>query len=195
MTKILAAVMCLIALLALNANAESEIKPQFQADDVLTHFEKIEGAASVACPVGQVCLPKRTSRGVCVGTSSNCGVARPAQIKDPGGFDLLITFELGSDRLSDVAKANLKEFAKAIESPKLEASTFNVDGHTDARGADSLNNALSERRAQVVIEFLNELGVDTERLTAQGYGETKPRLEEDPFAAINRRVEATIRTW
>ncbi|MEM9062135.1 MAG: OmpA family protein [Pseudomonadota bacterium] len=195
MTKIFAAVTCAIALLSLNADAEDEIKPQFLADDVLAHFERIEGPAPIACPEGQQCLPKRKSRDVCIGPESKCGVPRPTAVEDPGGFDLLITFELGSDRLSDTAMANLREFAKAIGSPELKASTFNVDGHTDARGADVLNNALSERRAQVVVEFLKELGVETDRLRAQGYGEKRPRLEEDPFAGINRRVEATIRTW
>lgn len=193
MIKSTAIAMCAIALLALNARAEGEIKPQFQADDVLGHFEQVEIAVAIACPTGSVCLPKKKSRGVCVGANSECGGKPKTEIRAKGGFDLLITFELGSDRLSDVAVANLREFAKALSTPTLQDQEFNVDGHTDARGADSLNTALSERRAQVVVDFLVSLGVDEKRLRAQGFGESQPRIEDDPFAGANRRVEATLR--
>lgn len=193
MFKNTAVAICAIALSTLNARAEGEIKPQFEVIDVLGHFERVEVAPAIKCPVGSVCLPKRSSRGVCVGTRSDCDAPKPTEVRAKGGFDLLISFELGSDRLSDVAMANLRQFAKALSAEKLSGEVFNVDGHTDARGADSLNNALSERRAQVVVDYLVSLGVDEQRLQAQGFGESRPRVEEDPFAGANRRVEATLR--
>lgn len=194
--KIFAAVACAIALATLNANAQDEIKPQFEASDVLQHFETAgPGVLSVKCPEGQICLPKRASRGRCVGGKDKCGVRAKARAeKNEEGFDLLVTFELGSDRLSETSKVNLGEFARALNAPPLEDFSFDVNGHTDARGADTLNSALSERRALVVIEYLVSLGIESSRLHAQGYGESRPRVKEDPFAGENRRVEATMRT-
>lgn len=194
MIRSLAVAICAIAVLTLNARAEGEIKPQFKADDVLGHFKQVEVAPKINCPAGSVCLPKKKSRGVCIGGSSDCGPKPRTEVRSKGGFDLLITFELGSDQLSAVAMANLKEFAKALNADGLMGQGFNVDGHTDARGADSLNSALSERRAKVVVDFLVSLGVDENRLHAQGFGESRPRIKDDPFAGANRRVEATLRT-
>lgn len=198
MIKIFLALLCAIALPLLNANAQDEIKPQFQAMDVLEHFEPIEVALApvLNCPEGQLCLPKRQSKRDCP-DGGDCAPVRPAAtaLQDTdAAFDLLVTFELGSDRLSTTAQANLAEFAKALNAPALRDKAFLVSGHTDARGADSMNRALSERRAMVVVKFLESLGVDADRLTAKGYGESRPRIEEDPFADGNRRVEATIRT-
>lgn len=168
---------------------------QYSATDVIGHFQQPEAeAASVQdCPEGAICLPKKATRSVCIGTGSACAGEMAAAPAQPSGFDLLITFELGSDRLSEQAQANLREFAAAMNDPALDGTQFNVDGHTDARGSDALNDQLSRRRAEVVVEFLKSLGVDESRLQAQGHGESKPRAD-DPFAAINRRVEATIRT-
>lgn len=169
---------------------------QYSASDVVGHFKQTEAQSAAAiqdCPEGSVCLPKQKTRAVCIGTGSACAGETAAAPAAPSSFDLLITFELGSDRLSEQAQANLREFAEAMNNPALSNAQFNVDGHTDARGPRSLNDELSRRRAEVVVEFLKSLGVDESRLQAQGYGPTKPRTE-DPFEPINRRVEATIRT-
>lgn len=167
---------------------------QYSADDIVKHFNApAETAAKPDCPEGAICLPKKGTRAVCIGTGSACAGNQAAAPAQKSGFDLLITFELGSDRLSAQAQENLKEFARALNDPALNATTFNVDGHTDARGSDTFNEALSRRRAQTVVGFLKELGIDQSRLQAHGHGESKPRAD-DPFAAINRRVEATIRT-
>ena len=167
---------------------------EYKASDVLEHFKKPQETAASECPPNTPCLRKKKTRAVCIGTDSACAAEETAAAPAAkGGFDLLITFELGSDRLSDQAKSNLREFARALQSPALESATFNVDGHTDARGSDTFNTQLSKRRAAAVVAFLKSLGVSEERLQAQGYGESKPR-SDDPFAPINRRVEATIRT-
>lgn len=167
--------------------------PQYSASEIEKHFSQ-----SAACPEGgSACITKPVkTRAVCLGTAQSCAqqeaevqAAAPA----PAAFDLLITFELGSDRLSDQAKQNLAEFAKAMQSGSLADATFNVDGHTDARGTEDFNLGLSQRRAQSVVEYLESLGVPRDRLAPAGHGEAQPRVA-DPFAAINRRVEATIRT-
>lgn len=179
-----------IAAMPTFAAAESE----YSAQDILNHFnDQEEVAAKPDCPEGAICLPKKGTRAVCIGTGSACAGETKAAPAQKSGFDLLITFELGSDRLSQQAQSNLREFARAMSDPALQNTQFNVDGHTDARGSDSFNEALSKKRAEAVVRFLQGVGIDQSRLQAKGYGESKPR-SDDPMDAINRRVEATIRT-
>lgn len=188
MKKILTAAAFAIAFPAL-AFAQA----QYSADDIAKHFAAPEEVAAVEeCPAGSICLPKKKSRGVCIGSASKCGKKTASAAPAPTGFDLLITFELGSDRLSKQAEQNLQEFAKAMSQESLSHMAFNVDGHTDASGSDKYNLTLSQRRAASVVRFLEAKGIDASRLEAKGHGESAPR-DSDPFAAINRRVEATVR--
>jgi len=183
----------LLALAAPPALAQS----QYAAGDIVEHFTAVEeaGAAETgALCGGQPCLSKGQTRAVCIGTASACASQpAPEPVADAGGFDLLITFELGSDRLSEQARANLREFARALADPVLGGATFRIEGHTDASGSAEFNQVLSERRARAVVSFLTELGVDPSRLEPVGYGESEPRVS-DPLAAVNRRVEATLVT-
>ncbi len=160
--------------------------PSYSPSEIEAHFSK-----ALECPDGGPCVPKSKTRAVCLGTASACAEQNAAPA-DPGGFDMLITFELGSDRLSRQAQDNLAEFAKALKGTKLNKARFNIEGHTDASGTDQFNLNLSNRRAASVVNYLESLGVPRSQLKPKGYGESKPRVS-DPFAAINRRVEATIR--
>jgi OOP family OmpA-OmpF porin len=69
-----------------------------------------------------------------------------------------------------------------------------VEGHTDSIASDDYNQALSERRARAVAKWLDDYGIDGSRLTAKGYGESKPVAENDTAAGRqkNRRVEVVI---
>ena len=114
--------------------------------------------------------------------------ARPAAATSGSGYDLLVTFELSSDTLTPQAQTNLRQFAIALQTPELSSLRFAVEGHTDATGSADLNLKLSERRAASVVGFLTSLGVKSDRLSAKGYGETRPLLT-DPNDPGNRRVE------
>jgi outer membrane protein OmpA-like peptidoglycan-associated protein len=152
--------------------------PAYTAKDIVGHF----------APDGKL----GATRGICIGTETECGAAgTDASAAAVDSYDLLITFDLDSDQLTAEAKENLSEFAKALQDPTLAAAAFEVDGHTDARGTEDYNLGLSERRAQAVIDYLGQLGVDTSRLTAKGFGKTQPR-SDDPFDAVNRRVETRL---
>jgi outer membrane protein OmpA-like peptidoglycan-associated protein len=69
-----------------------------------------------------------------------------------------------------------------------------VEGHTDSVGGDEFNQKLSESRAQAVRAFLIEQGLDTDCITAEGFGKTMPTAENTTAAGRqrNRRVEIIV---
>jgi OOP family OmpA-OmpF porin len=74
-------------------------------------------------------------------------------------------------------------------------ANIEVAGHTDADGEDSFNQALSEKRAQAVINYLVKAGLTADRFTAVGYGATQPVAgnDSDDGKAQNRRIEFLVR--
>lgn len=81
------------------------------------------------------------------------------------------------------------EFIKANPTMVIE-----IAGHTDDEGADDYNLTLSQGRAESVVQYLVKVGIESSRLTAKGYGETKPidKAITKAAKAKNRRVEFTI---
>ena len=74
------------------------------------------------------------------------------------------------------------------------ASNFSLEGHTDSDGKDAANLLLSENRAAAVKTYLIENGIVSERLSSQGFGESKPIASNKTKAgkALNRRVEVKV---
>lgn len=107
-------------------------------------------------------------------------------------FDSGILFDTNSDQLSFAAQNNIAELAKTLN--KYKDTNVMVEGHTDARGTEQYNQALSERRANSVYRHLSTTGVNTSRVTAQGYGESMPVASNATMAGMqqNRRVEVAI---
>jgi outer membrane protein OmpA-like peptidoglycan-associated protein len=66
-----------------------------------------------------------------------------------------------------------------------------VEGHTDSNGSDKHNMDLSQRRAETVRDYLISKGIAADRLTAKGYGESKPIADNRTAEgrAENRRVD------
>jgi outer membrane protein OmpA-like peptidoglycan-associated protein len=69
-----------------------------------------------------------------------------------------------------------------------------INGHTDDVGTDVSNQVLSQDRAQSVVTYLQSKGISAGRLSAKGYGESKPDVpnNSDENRAFNRRVEFKI---
>lgn len=77
------------------------------------------------------------------------------------------------------------------DQPKLK---IEISGHTDDRGSLEYNKKLSRERAQSVVDYLIEKGVDKNRLTYEGYAFRKPIAtnETDEGRQMNRRVEFKV---
>jgi outer membrane protein OmpA-like peptidoglycan-associated protein len=104
--------------------------------------------------------------------------------------DVQILFAFDSADILPEAKPSLDELGKALTDPKLTGGSFLIAGHTDAKGSDEYNLALSQRRAASVKAFLVETyKVDEGRLSVIGFGEEQLKNKEDPLADENRRVQ------
>ena len=68
-----------------------------------------------------------------------------------------------------------------------------IEGHTDSMGSDTYNQKLSDRRSQAVKKYLVSKGIESQRMTAMGFGESKPIASNDTETgrSKNRRVELT----
>ena len=111
-------------------------------------------------------------------------------------------------RLNDYAKTILFDSGKASFKqqtyPVLQAmvailkeypgSRFSLEGHTDSDGTDVANQKLSEDRAGAVKNYLGENGIESDRLSSVGFGESKPIDTNKTKAgkANNRRVEVKL---
>jgi OmpA-OmpF porin, OOP family len=101
-----------------------------------------------------------------------------------------IYFDTGSDRIRPESTPTLKEIGAMLKDhPDLKLA---IEGHTDNVGAAAANQALSEKRAAAVRQFLiDSYQVGAARLVAKGLGATKPATSNDTAEGRqqNRRVE------
>lgn len=107
-------------------------------------------------------------------------------------FESGLMFDFDSDRLRPEAQTNLRNLAASLG--EYRNTDLLIVGHTDAKGTDSYNQTLSQRRAQAVADYLNSLGVSSGRLRTSGKGEAEPVASNDSEAGRqkNRRVEVAI---
>jgi outer membrane protein OmpA-like peptidoglycan-associated protein len=111
-----------------------------------------------------------------------------------------VLFDFDKDTLKPAARETLHKAAAVIrEQTKGE---IRIDGHTDAKGDDSYNQKLSQRRAAAVKNWLAQNGkLGGRRMSTHGFGEqkpvasnTKPDGSDDPEGRQkNRRVEITVK--
>ena len=103
-----------------------------------------------------------------------------------------IFFEFGKAALKPESYPELNRIAEFFKTNKKIVSE--ISGHTDNVGTDEINNKLSQERADVVRNYLLTQGVPAERISAKGYGKTRPKVNNDTpeNQAINRRVEFEI---
>lgn len=115
-------------------------------------------------------------------------VARTA----PGHSNLAVGFVLGSADLDASGRAQAGKLLEALRSPKLADKKVIVAGHTDSIGSRAYNLDLSRRRADALVDYLAQNGVDRSRLDARGFGFDQPLPNTSAKAAANRRVEISV---
>lgn len=99
-------------------------------------------------------------------------------------------FEFDSYRLTPDAMAIIDRVATVLKHDLMKDKTIEIQGHADATGTEAYNEALSEKRAYAVKEYLmNRHEIDSSRLKFVGKGESEPYDPSNPEAGVNRRVE------
>lgn len=155
-----------------------------QRQDLDARFEEVEADLAVAEPE----------------PSEGAALDAPPVVQEPPAvlqdqivhLQLNIRFDPGSNRIESRARSYLDALAASL----LEGAPSDVIfvGHTDDRGDEETNRTLSERRAQVVADYVAGRGVPAYRVHAEGKGEAEPVAsnQTEEGRARNRRVEVFI---
>ncbi|MDP2118770.1 MAG: OmpA family protein [Hoeflea sp.] len=103
-----------------------------------------------------------------------------------------VLFETGAASIRDHSYGFLDRIAFAAR--QCGQARLEISGHTDSDGSEADNLALSQRRAEAVLDFMIAAGVPAERMDATGYGESRPVASNDTDAgkAANRRIEFRV---
>jgi OmpA-OmpF porin, OOP family len=107
-------------------------------------------------------------------------------------FDNLL-FETGKDIIKTSSYSSLNDLAKVlVNNPQAK---LHLEGHTDNVGEDDSNLTLSQNRSESVKRYLVSKGVSEDRITTDGFGESKPVAtnDTDKGRALNRRVEMILK--
>ncbi|RUO39020.1 hypothetical protein CWE22_10960 [Pseudidiomarina aestuarii] len=107
--------------------------------------------------------------------------------------DLEIKFEIANNDIERVNREHMLVLATFLN--KYPETKAKIEGHTDSVGNDSDNLKLSQERAQSVVDYLvRENNINRNRLTAVGYGETRPIADNatNQGKQANRRINAVI---
>ncbi|MBI5549010.1 MAG: OmpA family protein [Deltaproteobacteria bacterium] len=155
---------------------ENEGCPDSDGDEVPDHEDK--------CPQE----PGPAANDGCPGT-------KPWVVFEKGKLTLKdsVHFDTGKASIKQNSLPILDELAKIL-TEHLEVKQVRIEGHTDNVGGAALNQDLSQRRAQSVVDYLVSKGLDGGRLSAKGFGEDKPVAPNTtPLGrAKNRRVECNV---
>ncbi|MCW8962203.1 MAG: OmpA family protein [Gammaproteobacteria bacterium] len=161
-----------------------------------------------------------TTRGDCVRTTrkdsadkrEDCGYAKPMQksmeiVKTPSAVSVTakideevmiaaaILFDFDSDVLSDDGKLVIDERIARFSGYKKTNIDIKVIGHTDSTGPEAYNQKLSERRAQSVASYIEQMKQSPDaNVEATGMGESQPMASNDTREgrAANRRVKILV---
>ena len=104
-----------------------------------------------------------------------------------------IFFDTDKSTLRKESKTELEKLLRLMR--EMNELNLEIAGHTDNVGSAEHNKKLSEDRAEAVVNYLTKEGIKKERLTAAGYGFTRPRAANDNEAnrQLNRRTEFEVK--
>lgn len=103
-----------------------------------------------------------------------------------------VLFGFDASNLKPDAKENLDKLVIILN--KYPDTNIEIHGHTDSKGTETYNKALSDRRTSTVSKYLTNEGINNQRLTPIGYGETQAKYSNETAdgRSRNRRVEFAI---
>ncbi len=112
--------------------------------------------------------------------------------KNPDGSKMGVYFEFDKSDITSNSKLALNKLIQIFN--EYPETNLLVEGHTDDKGSDTYNLALSERRASAVGNYLKNNTISSSRLLINWYGEAQPKVDNstDANRAENRRVEFAI---
>lgn len=116
---------------------------------------------------------------------------KPWESKPPEGVDCQLAtvyFDFDQDGISPEYRQALEKDAECIKSAPDTKGVY-LTGHTDPRGTEEYNIALSERRARAVADFLANLGIDPARMQVVPKGETESSGVDEESWQQDRRVD------
>ena len=178
------------------------------------HLLRFDGSTNVlytlglAIPFGEKAVKAAPAPAPAPKDSDNDGVIdandkcpnTPAGVEvDSDGCAIVVkAVDLGIEFDTDSAKiksTDLEKFEKFVTyAKKVSDKGILIEAHTDDIGSAKYNMGLSHRRAMSAKKQLVEMGIDADRITTKGYGETMPKVENTSAEnrQINRRVEGRI---
>lgn len=136
------------------------------------------------------------SRDRCANTPRNLAVDAngcPILDRSQERQELLVEFDFDQAVIKPEFYDEIQTFADFLKT--YSNTNVVIEGHTDSDGTEAYNQGLSERRARAVMtRLVNEHGIPASRLSAVGYGESRPVVENNSTAnkARNRRIEAEV---
>jgi len=124
--------------------------------------------------------------------NNGCPEVSEEMIKKLNDYAKTILFNSGKSTFQAQTFPVLQSIAAILE--EYPKTNFSIEGHTDTDGNNQKNLALSKERATAVKDYLIQNGIAAERLTSEGYGETRPIASNKTAKgkAINRRVEVKL---
>jgi len=111
-------------------------------------------------------------------------------------INLNVLFDFDKSDVKPKYHSEIKRVADYMNAYPWEKAT--LEGHTDSRGTDAYNQKLSQRRVDAIKNYLvDKFGIGADRLTAVGYGESRPIAtnDTDEGRQLNRRVQAVMETY
>jgi outer membrane protein OmpA-like peptidoglycan-associated protein len=174
------------------ARLEGALPHRDQQDQVLTALDQLEGVEDIvddtSIDPGTYALLDAVAFSDVISAFTLDGSIEVALL--PAGFEARVeglAFESGSDRPGPGAAASLDRIATVLNQ---STGGITIVGHTDDVGQPAGNESLSERRAKAVADGLTASGVDPDRITTMGVGESEPVATNSTAEgqARNRRV-------
>ena len=124
-------------------------------------------------------------------TGCCCNKVGGARVVD--AVELRVEFDTNKSFVRPAYHQRIKEVADYLK--RHSDVDAIIEGHTDSRGSEEYNRSLSQRRADSVRQYvINKFGISASRITAKGYGESKPIADNNTNQGRqrNRRVIAVF---